>query len=120
MQLGAAPPTSNADREARAAWAAAYTRYRHAQAALESFRVEIGAPALATLSDALDREWERLGEEVGEAYAALMDTPAPDRNSFRWKLEQLLEVEDNGYTPMWRHEIVAQTKADIARMLAGA
>lgn len=51
----------------------------------------------------------------GEALEQLMDMPAPDLAALRWKLEQL--HEGDGGMPAWTAEYIAQTYADVARLM---
>lgn len=61
---------------------------------------------------------EALGEVRYEAEWALMELPAPDLPALRWKLEKLLEVH-NGSCAGWSEEAIAQTVADMQRLMAG-
>lgn len=68
-----------------------------------------------------------IGEEVEQAskvhdeiWTELMRTPAPHLSALRWKLERLLEIEDDGMSASWCERLVRPVLADIARLLGGA
>jgi hypothetical protein len=65
--------------------------------------------------DRLDERSEELGDALSDAEAALMNTPAPDLAALRLKLERL--PEKDGDMPAWSSSYIAQTFADVARLL---
>jgi hypothetical protein len=74
------------------------------------------------LPDDISDEQERLVEVMCDAEFAVMQTPAPDTAALRWKLDKLFDTgtdPDRG-TSAWSADYVAQTMADIARLLPEA
>ena len=69
--------------------------------------------------DGVHDEQERLVEVMCDAEHAVWQTPAPDLQALRWKLERVIDAEpEKGHgTSSWAPEYVAQTMADIARLL---
>lgn len=65
--------------------------------------------------DAADEMAEALGNREYETQARLMKMPAPDLAALRWKLD-LCREEDGEMAP-WGADYIAQTFADIARLL---
>lgn len=65
-------------------------------------------------------EVERASEVHDEVWAELMKTPAPHLSALRWKLERLLEIEDDGMSASWCERLVLPVLADIARLLGEA
>jgi len=66
---------------------------------------------------------EEAGDDVEQAFdagEAAMAMPAPDLEALRWKLTRIFEPDDfePEFTPSWRREYLAQTFADIDRLLA--
>lgn len=55
--------------------------------------------------------------EFVNAENALLYAPAPNLAALRWKLDRLLAI-DTGETDAWSAEHVAQTVADVERLLA--
>ena len=69
--------------------------------------------------DAMNDEQEHLVECMCDAEHAVLQTPAPDLSALRWKLERVIDADPakgQGTSP-WSPEYVAQTIADIARLL---
>jgi len=56
-------------------------------------------------------------DELGAADTALMQTPAPHGPALLFKLEKLLEIEEDDTTAGWSAAYVAQTLADARRLL---
>jgi hypothetical protein len=65
---------------------------------------------------ALER-WEALGEASYDAEWRVMETPAPDGAALLFKLEKLLEVEQDGSIAPWSESAVRQTVLDMRRVL---
>lgn len=63
---------------------------------------------------------DALGEAVGKAQQEVLETPAPDLAALRYKLDYLLGDDSTDSTPAWSADFVAQTLADIARLLPDA
>jgi hypothetical protein len=64
--------------------------------------------------DITDEIIERAGDLIGE----IMDMPAPDTESVRWKLDYLLDPSDGSEPGAYSREYLAQTVADYRRFLA--
>ena len=62
---------------------------------------------------------EGLADHKSEIDHHLLNSPAPDRAALLWKLEHLLEVEDDGSISPWTGKMVVQTLADARRILGG-
>ena len=62
---------------------------------------------------------ERLVTVMCDAEEKVLQTPAPDLPALRWKLERIIDADpENGRgTSSWGPDYVAQTMADIARLL---
>lgn len=69
---------------------------------------------------AIGEQVERASEAVSASWGELMKTPAPHLPALRWKLEQLLEIEDDGMSASWSERLVRPVLADIARLMGGA
>lgn len=69
--------------------------------------------------DAIEAEWERLGDVLYDAQWALFELPAPDLPAFLWKSEHLFgDSVDNAYScSAWSSEILATYMADARRLL---
>jgi hypothetical protein len=65
----------------------------------------------------LSAENERLCDVFADAERALMNMPAPHLQALRWKLDQVIVIE-NGEMTSWTTQWVAQTQRDIQRLLA--
>lgn len=99
-----------------------YQLQRDVAAAADDYDSDIQAIRDGYGMDEADDHFEALGEATNNAEAAVMATPAPDLAALRWKLDRLLELEhtddeDGGSFPAWAGHYVAQTLADIARLL---
>ena len=70
--------------------------------------------------DAAEERWEALGDRVADATWALMAIPAPDLAALRWKLDYLMQIDGSDSTSCWSAASVAQTRADIGRLLGSA
>lgn len=75
--------------------------------------------------DYMHKRNDALAEAISEAEMAVLNTPAPDLAALRWKLDELLKLEDHigggqGSTAAHYPETVNQTLADIARLLPPA
>ncbi|MFN2100891.1 hypothetical protein [Altererythrobacter sp. MF3-039] len=64
-------------------------------------------------------ELDRLAEEISDATLVILDTPAPDGAALRWKLNHLLEM-DNETLGIWSEDYSRGTIADIDRILGAA
>ena len=72
------------------------------------------------LDEAVNRS-DRLFRAEREAWAALIEMPAPDLRALLWKLEQLLgpdALDAEGHTPAWSEDIVSTVMADARRLIA--
>lgn len=69
--------------------------------------------------EAIEQRWSDLGERVSDARWVLIGMAAPDLPALAWKLEYLLRDDDGGGCASWSNEFLVQTRADIARLLAG-
>lgn len=67
--------------------------------------------------DAASERYEALGEALYGTEDALMETPAPDLAALRWKLAKVIDSDGTNAISAWSAEYVAQTIADIARLL---
>lgn len=101
----------NGENEIADKWSAAMTRCRIAQQAYAAFR-EIENPD----SDADARKGDELAATQAETERKLMAMPAPDRTALLWKLELLLKG-DGESIEIWNLDFVAQTVADMRRLL---
>ena len=63
-----------------------------------------------------DPELDDACNQYVDARDALMQTPAPSLSALRWKLDELLQIEDEG-TSAWDASYAAQTIADYQRLL---
>lgn len=68
----------------------------------------------------IGEEVERASEAEQAAWTALMTAPAPQIAALRWKLEQLLEIEDDGMSASWCERLVRPALDDIARLMRPA
>ena len=109
---------------ALAAWNAARDRYIELTGRdthIEPFDKEAAeASGFTALNENIDDE----GERVSEAIDALIQLPAPDAAALLWKLNYIIasEIDDEGEggsTPCWSGAFVAQTIADMRRILGG-
>lgn len=62
-------------------------------------------------------EVERASGAEADAWAKLVQTPAPHLPALRWKLEQLLEIEDDGMSASWCERLVRPVLSDITRLM---
>ena len=62
-------------------------------------------------------ELEALGDEFIARRDAFMQTPAPDLAGLHAKLKTVFAADENGFTVEWSHRYLAQTLADIDRLL---
>lgn len=92
---------------------------RELLAAQERREAEMRRLAVELRVDEYGDEDDRIGNLRYNAEWALMEAPAPDRPALLWKLENLFEVE-NGSTAGWSESAVAQTLADMRRLLGDA
>jgi len=94
-------------------------RYRAPLDSVQAYRdAEKAHNQASGMADA-DERWEALGDRVYETRCALMEMPAPDLPALKWKLDHLLEVDSSQSVSPWAEEYVAQTRADIARLMTG-
>ncbi len=63
---------------------------------------------------------EALGDEFIARRDAFMQTPAPNLAGLHAKLKTVFAADENGFTVEWSHKYLAQTLADIDRLLAPA
>lgn len=82
------------------------------QAQLEAIRDRLGYGEA-------DEKADKLGDREHETRWALMDMPAPTLSALLWKLEYLL-TSDEGGCASWSDEAMAQTVADMRRLLGEA
>lgn len=70
--------------------------------------------------DALEDEYERLGEVHYAATWALFAIPAPDHAALLWKTEYLFgdRSSEDGASPSWAAHVMAVYLADTRRLLA--
>ena len=82
-------------------------------------RIALQAEHGYQVPDAVHDEQERLVEVMCDAEEAVLQTRAPDLQALRWKLERVIDADpEKGHgTSPWAPEYVAQTLADIARLL---
>lgn len=69
---------------------------------------------------AAEDRWEALGDAAHAARGKVMETPAPDLAALRWKLQHLLADDGSESVSAWSMDYIAQTKADIARLMGDA
>ena len=69
--------------------------------------------------DAIEAEWERLGDVLYDAQWALFELPAPDLPAFLWKSEHLFgdSVDNASSCSAWSPDIMATYMADARRLL---
>lgn len=103
-----------------AKWGAAMMRYRLAELRFDGD----WSAFVATAPDHPDRALratlvDQSSDELAAARRGLLDMPAPDHASLRWKLDQVLvfEDDDEDYTAAWSKAYVLQTMADYKRLL---
>ncbi len=104
-----------------AKWGAAMLRWRMAD-----FRAKAEWTAYAAIPEGhpdakiMAELTEQSADEEAAAHDQLMEImPAPDLAALRWKLEQLLRSDayDGECIPAWTLEHIAQTIADVRRLL---
>ena len=110
-----------------AQWDAAVARYEVAKAAETRFERNVWVPAdeasahnHTLVSPAVAEEMDRLTNEADDRLWDVLHTAAPDRSALRWKLEYLLKDDGNNSATGWGRQHLAQTFADIARLLGDA
>jgi hypothetical protein len=102
----------------RTAWDRAFKSMLDATAEDEAINARYeGADAAGR--EALEDEYERLGEVRYEATWALMDVPAPDNAAFLWKTEYLFgdTIPEGGGSASWAPEVIVPYMADCRRLL---
>lgn len=82
------------------------------QAQLDAIRDRLGY-------DEADEKADELGDREHDARWALMNMPAPTLPALLWKLEYLLTSDESGCAS-WSNEAMAQTVADMRRLLGEA
>lgn len=100
------------DAEARKA------EYRAALDSVQAFRDADANHKRDSGKDDADDRSEALANAYSDADTALMNTPAPDLAALRWKLERFRD--DDGDLDAWTSKFVAQTYADLARLIPAA
>lgn len=71
--------------------------------------------------DAVETEWEQLGDVLYDAQWALFKLPAPDLAALHWKSEHLFgETADNNIeATAWSAGIITTYMADVRRLISG-
>lgn len=116
----AAFPSAAGAHPPRSAWAVAMGKYDAAKA--DRDRHTLAMLRMAEAPDEVIDENDRLHDAVLDRKHDLIAMPAPDRTALRWKLDRIFEPEefDDGFIPAWGRSVLAQTQADISRLLGGA
>ena len=113
----------------RRVWTPAYDAERafekrhgiaHGQPDYWDRRKELLAKSDFAMPEDVSNEYERLITAQCTEEDALMVMPAPDGGALQWKLDKLLEPENDGGTPCWSRDYVQQTVADYRRLLGDA
>jgi len=104
-----------------AAWGAAMMRRDRAKLRYDLERaafavISPGDPTRDILADLCDSSVD----ELDDADRQLMRMPAPHGAALKWKLQEIIEVGADGFTGSYSADYVAQTLADIARLLGDA
>lgn len=88
--------------------------------AVAAFREAIAANTRSSGIDEAEWRFDRLVDTTAEARKVLLQTPAPDLAALRFKLDYLLQIDALGDTSASNAALVAQTHADMARLLPAA